>query len=89
MTRIAVIKETSCHLGCWLAKIYFLLRALVQMPSLVGSHSLEGIPPSLTWALLYGLEFIIFIPQINHTPSLTCKHTESKDLALFIVIKET
>lgn len=88
MARIAVIKETSGHLGCWLAKIYFLLRALVQMPSLVGSHSLERIPPSLTWTLLYGLEFIIFIPQINHTSSLTCKHTESKELALFIVIKE-
>lgn len=58
------------------------------MPSLVGSHSLEWIPPSLTWTLLYGLEFIILILQINHTSSLTCKHTDSKELALFIVIKE-
>lgn len=24
VTRIAVIKETACHLDCWLAKLYFL-----------------------------------------------------------------
>lgn len=91
MTRIAVIKETACHLeiagDCQLAKIYFLLRALVQMPPLLGRHSLEGIPLSLPGlCCMVSLDFIIFIPQINYTSSLTC-NTESKDPVLFTVIK--
>lgn len=79
VTRIAVIKATACHRGCWLAKIFLLLLALVHVPPPLESHTLDGTPLSLCY--MVSLEIIIFIPRINHTSLLNCNHIESKDSA--------